>query len=443
MFKPPAPVQSISANIDTHARAKKWRLVTGVSMAVVLGSALMLAGCPQDGPRDSAVLNAVDMVIEGRDTFRHDTFGDEQFWGGTLRLHEAIAQLSPNEVLGLGLKVDAAALPRAVAEGILDGTLDLDDPALTQSLLEADAVVGVKGFFTKGGNLASIGITCAICHSTVDSTLTDKIGIRLDGWPNQDLNVGAIIAAAPDLSFFANLLGIGEQAVRDTLMQWGPGKFDAQLLLDGQSAPTLIPPAFGLAGVNLHTWTGWGGVSHWNAFVANIEMGGQGNFYDPRLNDPDKFPIAAANPDLFGNRRTDNDLITPKLAALQFYQLALAAPDPPAGSFNAAAAARGEVLFRGKADCARCHVPPLFTEPGWNMHTAEEIGIDDFQASRSPDEAYRTTPLKGLWTHTERGFFHDGRFETLQDVLDHYDATFTLGLTASEKADLEQYLLSL
>ncbi|HEX5835297.1 MAG TPA: hypothetical protein VFY34_15650, partial [Pyrinomonadaceae bacterium] len=236
--------------------------------------------------------------------------------------------------------------------------------------------------------------------------------------------------------------------VRTVLQSWGPGKFDAELFLDGKafrpdgkSAATLIPPAFGLAGVNLHTWTGWGSVSHWNAFVANLEMHGQGTFYDPRLNDPVKFPIAAREG--FGNVRSNPDLITAKLPALQFYQLAIAAPPAPEGSFDAAAAARGAALFRNEAKCATCHVPPIYTEPGWNMHTPEEIGIDDFQAKRSPDERYRTAPLKGLWTHQTGGFYHDGRFPTLRDVVEHYNSFFGTNLTERQKLDLVEYLKSL
>jgi hypothetical protein len=210
---------------------------------------------------------------------------------------------------------------------------------------------------------------------------------------------------------------------------------------DGRSSATLIPPAFGLAGVNLHTWTGWGSVTHWNAFVANLEMHGKGTFYDPRLNDPTRFPVAARAG--FGNVRNTPDLITPKLAALHLYQLAIPAPAPPPGSFDLAAAARGETLFNDKAGCAVCHVPPLFTEPGWNMHTGAEIGIDDFQANRAPDRHYRTAPLRGLWTHTKGGFYHDGRFGTLRDVVDHYNAAFRLGLSGSDVADLVEYLKSL
>ena len=279
------------------------------------------------------------------------------------------------------------------------------------------------------------------------------IGRRLDGWAARDLDVGAIIALSPSVQPFVDLLGlvhptIDAPTVRSVLRSWGPGKFDAELLLDGKAsrpdgkpAATLIPPAFGLAGVNLHTWTGWGSVTHWNAFVANLEMQGKGTFFDPRLNDAAKFPIAA--PAGFGNVRHDPDLVTAKLAALHVYQLRLQAPRAPGGSFDAGAAQRGKALFNGKADCARCHVPPLFTEPGWNMHTPEEIGIDNFQAERSPDERYRTAPLKGLWTHTRGGFYHDGRFATLRAVVNHYDAHFGLGLTAQEKADLVQYLQSL
>ena len=193
--------------------------------------------------------------------------------------------------------------------------------------------------------------------------------------------------------------------------------------------------------MNLHTWTGWGGVTNWNAFVANLEMHGKGTFFDPRLDDAAQFPLAARN--RLGHVTNATDLITPKLAALQFYQLALLAPRPPAASFDAAAAGRGQAVFQGAARCAACHVPPLFTEPGWNMHTAEEIGIDDFQASRGPDKRYRTAPLRGLFAHAKGGFYHDGRFATLDEVVSHYDSAQHLGLSASDKADLVEYLKSL
>ncbi len=391
---------------------------------------------------------ATDSLELGRQIFRFDTFGDEVFWGDTLLLHQAIAEVSPNTALAVGLKVDVDALPQPLINGLRKGNVDLDDPANTLALLGLNAVVGVTGFFDEEGSLDSVGIQCALCHSTVDDSFSPGIGHRLDGWANRDLNVGAIVALAPDLSVVADLLGVDEETVRTVLNSWGPGKFDAELLMDGQafqpdgeSAATLIPPAFGLAGVNLHTWTGWGSVTHWNAFVANLEMHGQGTFYDPRLNDAEQFPIAAANG--FGNVRNTPDLITSKLAALHFYQLAIPAPEPPAGSFDEAAAVRGEALFNDKAQCAVCHVPPLFTEPGWNMHTPEEIGIDDFQANRAPDRHYRTSPLQGLWSHAQGGFFHDGRFATLRDVVDHYNTFFTLGLTEEEINDLIEYLKSL
>ena len=401
--------------------------------------------------------DAEAMVQSGQETFRFDTFGSEAFWGGTLKLHQAIAGekqggigpgLSPTAALTLGLRVDSEALPKKLLKALRKGDVDLEDPASTLELLRHDAVLGLTGFFGEAGNLESVGIQCALCHSTVDDSFDPGIGRRLDGWANRDLNVGGIIALAPDVTPFTTLLGADEKTVREVFKSWGPGRFDAELLLDGKAfrpdgktAATLIPPAFGLAGVNLHTWTGWGSVTHWNAFVANLEMQGKGVFYDPRLDDPIKFPIAAKAG--FGNVRNDPDLITPKLADLHVFQLALRAPEAPDGSFDAAKASNGEGLFKGKAGCARCHVPPLFTEPGWNMHAAEEIGIDDFQAKRSPDERYRTAPLKGLWTHQKGGFYHDGRFATLNDVVAHYNAFFTLGLDPLEAADLVEYLKSI
>jgi hypothetical protein len=274
------------------------------------------------------------------------------------------------------------------------------------------------------------------------------IGRRLDGWANRDLNIGAIAAPAPDLTAVTTLLEVDDATVRTVLNSWGPGKFDAQLFLDGKAtkpdggtAATLIPPAFGLAGVNLHTWTGMGSVTYWNAFVANLEMHGQGTFYDPRLDDATRFPVAARG--RLGHVQSANDLITSKLAALHLFQLALTAPIPPAGTYDVAAAERGGALFSGKAQCAGCHVPPLFTEPGWNLHSAQEIGIDDFQAQRSPENGYRTSPLRGLFSHQKGGFYHDGRFATLLDVVNHYDQHRSLGLATEEKNDLVEYLKSL
>jgi hypothetical protein len=400
---------------------------------------------------------ASQTIAEGRQTFRYDTFGDEEFWGDQLHLHDAIkgsamggvgSGLSPTMALSLGLKVDSDSLSESTRNAIANNTIDLNNPATTVELLRQNSVVGVTGFFDSGGNLSRVGIQCALCHSTVDDSLTSGIGRRRDGWANRNLNVGAIIALAPNLTPFTTLLGVSDTAVRTVLNSWGPGKFDAELVLDGQtmspsagSAATLIPPAFGLLGINLHTWTGWGSVTHWNAFVANIEMHGKGRFYDPRLNNATKFPIAAQNG--FANITNTPDLITPKLAALHYYQLSLRAPTPPVGSFDPSAAASGKLVFEGQGQCATCHVPPLFSEPGWNMHTPAEIGIDSFQANRSPDDHYRTTPLKGLWTHQTGGFYHDGRFATLLDVVNHYDTFLTLGLSATQKAELVEYLKSI
>jgi hypothetical protein len=401
--------------------------------------------------------NAKRMLAQGRDVFRDDTFGSEDFFGGRLQLHRAIAGqknggvgggVSPKTALSVGLKVDAERVPAPVAQGIKSGAVSLDDPANTLALLKANSVVGVKGIF-EGDRLTSLGITCAFCHSTVDDSFAPGIGKRLDGWPNRDLNVGAIVSLSPDLSAFTQLLGVDEQTVRKVLGSWGPGKFDAELNLDGKgfrpdgkAAATLLPAAFGLSGVNLHTYSGWGSVTYWNAYVANNEMYGKGFFFDPRLDDASKFPVAARA--RFGHRQSPgDDRITSKLAALHFYQLAIPAPVPPEGSFDAGAAARGKALFEGRARCATCHVPPLYTEPGWNMHQGSEVGIDDFQSSRSPDGRYRTTPLRGLFTRKKGGFYHDGRFADYAAVVDHYDGFLRLGLNPSEKADLQEFLKSL
>ncbi len=404
------------------------------------------------------VLDHADTLLdEGRRVFRDDTFGDEEFFGGQLRLHDAIRGerlggvgpgLSPRAALELGLKVDAGALPNPILAAIRRGAVDLDDPANTVELLRAGAVIGVRGQFDDGGALRSVGITCALCHSTVDDSVAPGVGRPLDGWPNRDLDVGAIVATAPSLAPFAALLGVDEETVRTVLRSWGPGRYDAELALDGKAfrpdgktGATLLPAAFGLAGVNLHTYTGFGSVPYWNAYVANTQMHGKGTFFDPRLKDAARFPVAA-RAGLF-DVRSEEDLITPKLAALHFYQLAIPAPRPPEGSFVAEAAERGRAIFEGKAKCATCHVPPLYTEPGWGMHTGAEIGIDDFQASRSPDGRYRTTPLRGLFTRAKGGFYHDGRFPTLEAVVDHYDGVLALKLTQAEREDLVEFLKSL
>jgi hypothetical protein len=411
---------------------------------------------------ESVIDRAIDKqanqsLAQGRQIFRFDTFGDEAFWGDRLRLHQAIegAKLggigpgvSPATPLAVGLKVDVDALPATLIQALKQGEVNLNDPATTLALLKLSSIVGVTGFFNDQGTLQRIGIQCALCHSTVDNSLAQGIGHRLDAWPNRDLNVGAIISLAPDLTYFTDLLGVDANTVRTVLATWGPGCFDAELSKDGKAlrpdgkrACTLIPSAYGLAGVNLHTWTGFGSVPYWNAYVGVTEMGGSGTFFDARLNDPTQYPLAAKEGSF--NVRGLPDLVTPKLAALHFYQLAIPAPPPPPGSYDQAAATRGKIVFEGKGKCATCHVPPLYTEPGNNLHAPTEIGVDSFQADRSPTHMYRTAPLAGLWSRQSRGFYHDGRFQNLDAVVQHYNEHLNLQLTDQESEDLVDFLKSL
>ncbi|TAL49963.1 MAG: hypothetical protein EPN92_02290 [Chitinophagaceae bacterium] len=395
------------------------------------------------------------VIEQGKETFRFDAFGDEDFWSGLLHIDKAIAGsanggygtgVSPSTALAVGLKVDAEALPPDVVAGIISGAISLTDPASTLALLKLNAVVGVKGNFDQSGSLISIGITCASCHSTVDNSFAAGIGKRLDGWPNRDLNVGAIISLTDNAQPIADMLHVSEPTLRHVLSLWGPGRYPAILFMDGkafrpdeQIAANLIPAAFGLKGIDLTTYTGWGDISYWNSFVGNLEMHGKGNFSDPRLNDPVKYPIAFENQ--FYNVVNSPDLITSKLPALRAYQHSLDAPKPPANSFDPAAAAKGKAIFLTKAKCVSCHSLPLYADN--ILHTAGEIGIDDFDAQRSPTGKYRTTPLGGLFAKTTGGFYHDGRFPTLADIVNHYNNHMTLNLTAKEKQDLVEYLKSL
>jgi hypothetical protein len=457
---------------------KKLALTVLAAVSVyVFGSMLLtgtvsgLASIRRSG--DPTAARAVHLVDRGRNVFRDDTFGDQAVWGGVLGLHKAIegAKLggvgpgvSPKTALALGLKVDATRIPPKVAAAIKAGKVNLNDPAVTVTLLKLNAVVGVRGFFNTQGRLASVGITCAVCHSTVDNSFAPGIGRRLDGWPNQDLNVGAIVAAAPNLKPLEDALHADEATVKKVLLGWGPGYFNAELNLDGKalgpdgtshSAATRIPSAFGKDGQNLHTWEGgWGSVTYWNAFVANLEMHGTGNFFDPRLDDKAKFPIAAAA--RFGHmhpyvgegvlpapaQAQAPDRVTEALRALDLYQHALPAPKPPRGSFNRAAAARGRAVFDGPGKCSSCHMGSLGTAPGYNAVEPAAICIDSFAADRGPDGTYTIAPLQALFTRSKRGFYHDGRFKSLPDVVDHYDSCFKLGLSGQQKSDLVQYLKS-
>jgi len=445
---------------------QSWRL--GRAAALALGIWAICAVAKTRGNGDflgDAQHNARRMVDEGQRIFRFDTFGDEAFWN-SLGLNQIVSTLTPRTALELGLKVDSDALPEEVVEAIREGKVNLDDPAVTQLLLRANAVMGVIGTFDSNGSLSAVGLTCAFCHSVADDSVIPSVGRRIDGLANRDLNVGGILAALPNLAPVVELLQlvdptIDEETVRMVLSSWGPGKFDAELLLDGRafqpdgrSAATLLPNARGLAGYNLHTWTGgWGTVSYWNAFVAVLELHGVGTFFDERLDNADQFPIAAAAGFGHTSVEPDADQVTSKLPALQFYQLALPAVRPREGiDFDPEAAERGDGLFSGKANCNSCHREPLWTEPGWNTHRPDELRIDSFQADRSPDRSYKTMNLAGIFERElglfmrqdNRGrFYHDGRFFSLRDVVDSYNARFDLGLSDSESNDLVEYLKSL
>jgi len=396
---------------------------------IVMASSMVLAGLIVSLSMSRPVTAA--KPLDGRDIFRFDTFRDEQLWTDTLRLHEAIATVSPATALAVGLKVDADALPRPIVRALQAGQIDVNDPAVTLRLLQLDAVVGVKGRVADG-HLKSIGVTCALCHSTVDNSLAPGIGKRLDGWPNRDLNVGAIVALSPVL----------DDSLKAVFRSWGPGKYDARHhIFDGDSVtvintpslPTVIPPAFGLQGVGFETFNGDGPISYWNTYVAVTQMGGHGSFSDPRIG-----VLVTQKP----------DVVTPELPALLAYQLSLRTPPPPPNSFNPAAAARGGTVFNGAGRCSSCHIPPTYADVRSGpdprvpfLHAPAEIGADPQYAARSATGMYRTTPLRALWQHPP--YFHDGSAADLLAVVNHYDAVFSLGLTATQKADLVEFLKSL
>jgi mono/diheme cytochrome c family protein len=369
---------------------------------------------------------------EGKATFRFDTFGDEQLWTDVLRMHEVIPAVDPATALAVGLKVDVDVLPTAIIDALRAGKVDLTDPAVTLELLRLNAVVGVKGTVSETGQLTKVGVTCALCHSTVDNSFARGIGKRLDGWANTDLNVGAIVALSPAL----------DEAAKAEFNTWGPGKYDPRhhafngmniVPLNSPSQPVVIPPIYGLKGVGFETFTGDGPISYWNSYVGVSQMGGRGIFADPRIA-------------LFIKQTPD--LVTPKLAALFDYQLSLRAPKPLPGSLNREAAARGKALFRNEARCSTCHQAPNLTDvlsgPGGTapfLHDPVEVGMDPTYASRSATRQYRTTPLRGLLQHPP--YFHDGSAPDLPAVVSHYDRLFELNLSAAQKADLVEYLKSL
>ena len=399
----------------------------GVAGAMLLGIGLgLMAACGDDEPTGPQPPDP-GLAAQGKDIFRFDTYGDESFWTDTLRIHDVItAAVDPTTALSVGLKVDAQALPAEVVQGIQDGSISLTDPATTVVLLKLNAVVGLKGTVENVNGkdtLTAVGITCALCHSTVDNSFTGGIGARLDGWPNHELDPGAIIALSPALT----------PDLKAVYNSWGPGKYDPRFNFDGQNGPQVIPPAYGLLGINRITATGDGeDVAYWNRYVGVTQMHGHGSFSEPRTG------VNVNNPP---------DLISSKLAALEAYQLSLNAPVPPAASFDPAAAARGQQVFSGPGQCATCHLGPQFTDANTLLHSPAEVvsepepnGAPSY-ASRSATKMYRTAPLRGVWQHPP--YFHNGVAATLGDVVELYDSRKGLGLTAEQKADLVEYLKSL
>ena len=412
------------------------RLIGAASIVFVLAIAFAVSGL---APATQAKHNAAasDRATgtshrDGQAIFRFDTFGDEQLWTGVLRMHEVIPTVDPVTALAVGLKVDLDALPDEVVAALRAGEVDLTNPAVTIELLRLNAVVGVKGSVNEAGQLTKIGVTCALCHSSVDNSFAPGVGRRLDGWANTDLNVGAIVALSPAL----------DDATKAEFRTWGPGKYDPRhhafdgtniIPLNSPSLPIVIPPIYGLRGVGFETFTADGPISYWNSYVGVGQMGGEGNFSDPRIG-------------LF--IRQTPDLVTPKLRALLEYQLSLRPPRAPRGRLDEAAARRGKRLFRNDAQCARCHQAPNFTDvlsgPDRRvpfLHDPAEVGMDPAYAARSATGKYRTTPLRGLLQHPP--YFHDGSAPDLPAVVNHYDALFELNLTAAQKADLVEYLKSL
>ncbi len=412
------------------------RLIRAASIVFVLALTFVTSGF---GPAVTAQplagqsRNDDERSRNGQSIFRFDTFGDEQLWTNVLRMHEVMSTVDPATALAVGLKVDVEALPRGIIAALRAGQVDLTDPAVTIELLRLNAVVGVQGKVDEMGNLTSVGITCALCHSSVDNSLTTGIGRRLDGWANTDLNVGAIVALSPAL----------DEATKEEFNAWGPGKYDPRhhafdgtnlLSLNSPSLPIVIPPIYGLKGVGFETFTADGPITYWNRYVGVGQMGGQGNFSDPRIG-------------LFITQTPD--LVTPRLAALLDYQLSLRTPAPPRDSFDRAAATRGERLFRNEAGCATCHRSPLFTDvlsgPSRTsapfLHDPAEVGMDPAYAARTATMKYRTTPLRGLWQHAP--YFHDGSAPNLRAVVNHYNRQFQLNLTRRQRADLVEFLKSL
>ncbi len=421
-----ASLPLLSHRLPSLRRWRRWCTLSAVGAAAAL-----VAGCGgESGPVAQAPLDPA-LVAQGQQIFRYDTFGDETQWTDTLKMNQVISQaVDPTTALSVGLKVDSQALPAAVVQGIQNGTVDLKSPDTTIALIKLNAVVGVKGTVeTVGGKdmLTRVGVTCALCHSTVDNSFAPDIGRRLDGWPNRDLNPGAIIALSPALTAL-------QKAVYNS---WGPGKYDPRYNQDGLNGPQVIPPAYGLLGLHSIITTGDGAdLAYWNRYVGVTQMGGHGSFVDPRIGTKG---VNVTN--------GSDDLITAKLPALQAYQLSIAAPPPPAGSFDPAAAQSGKLVFNGRGTCVTCHSGTLFSDGNIRLHLVSETvgepeapGVPSW-ASRSATKMYRTTPLAGVWQHPP--YFHNGSAPTLEAVVQTYNTRKALGLTSAEVADLTEYLKSL
>jgi len=404
----------------------RFELISGLALAVAV---VACGDQPQPTePASGTPVQAAEgplnpaLVAQGKQIFRFETYGDESFWTDTLRLHEIIrSSVGPATALSVGLKVDADALPAQVKAGLRARTIDLNDPAITVALLKLGAVVGVIGKVDASNTLTSVGITCAFCHSTVNNSFAPGIGQRLDGWPNRDLNVGAIVALSP----------VPTAAQKRVFNSWGPGKYDPRFNIDGKNIPAVIPPAFGLRHVKREIYTGDDTISYWNAYVAITQMHGHGRFVDPRIG------VSVNNPP---------ELVAPKLKPLRVYQFSLETPEPVAGSFDAVAAKRGHALFKGAAGCARCHLGSTYTDVNaGRLHTAAEVGQDPAYAERSVTGLYRTTPLRGLWhpPQLKGPYFHDGNAATLEDVVNHYVQRLGLPLTPREQADIVEFLKTL
>ncbi len=400
----------VEAKLMTSRILRSSRSTLSLAL-VTLTAWAALGGCATKREQTTKEDTSPAVIADGQRIFRHDTFGNEQFWTDTLRMNEVVEKaVDPTTALSVGLKVDADALP----PGILQ-TVDLKSPATTVALLKMNAVLGVQATVDSSNHITRLGITCAFCHSTVDNSVMPGIGRRMDGWPNRDLNVGAIIALSP----------VVPAAQKSVYQSWGPGKYDPRYNLDGKNTPLVIPPAYGLAHVKNETYTAEGPISYWNAYVAVTQMHGHGNFSDSRLGiDIKQTP----------------DMVTPKLPALRAYQHSLQAPPPPAGSFEAATAEKGRALF--DKSCASCHVGARGTDNNsGKLHAPDETGVDGAYAERTANKAYRTTPLRGLWQHPP--YFHDGSAATLADVVSHYNRVRALGLTAAQQGELVEYLKSL